>query len=328
MSGSCWYFKIVCSIGLTEPASHISRNLLWMLSWFPLHKHCPNVWLLKGQAFCSCRGLKHVFFWSNSSDADLAQAGFQIICKLLSCWGALALFLEFPSEETNVPGAAHRYRAMLGERKRGLFSGVASRAVAGMWPGRMRMKTPQGTPGGMNSPSQVRNQALRGQEESRSRGLVGSARGCRGLVELLLLSTPEAGQGLSSQIWLRPDWGCCEPTKINPSARCPSFTRHHVMCLHIMMGLSSWLQHEKFSQNRHCFSYAAYELWKVQHTTCLSIHFVCVTSHGKFGKFRQVNWQVPVVLEGMWEVFRWDNPGSGNDTACRTAKTQLSPIWP
>lgn len=42
------------------------------------------------------------------------------------------MFLEFPSEETNVPGAARRYRATLGERKRGLFSGVASRAVAGM----------------------------------------------------------------------------------------------------------------------------------------------------------------------------------------------------
>lgn len=146
MSGGCWYFKIVCSIGLTEPASHISRNLLWMLSWFPLHKHHPSVWLLKGQAFCSCRGLKHVFFWSNSSDADLAQAGSQIICKLLSCWGGLALFLELPSEETNVPGAARRYPAMLGERKRGIFSGVASRAAAGMWLGRMRMKTPQGTP--------------------------------------------------------------------------------------------------------------------------------------------------------------------------------------
>lgn len=67
---------------------------------------------------------------------------------------------------------------------------------------------------------------------------------------------------------------------------------HHVMCPHIMTGLSSWLQHKQFSPKRHCFFYAAYELWKVQ-------HFVCVTSHGKFGKVRHVNWQVPVVLEVM-----------------------------
>lgn len=78
------------SVGLPEPASHISRNPLcssmWMLSKFVIGERTGFLFLQRSET---------QIFWSNSRDTILAWADFQIIFKLLSCWEDRSHFRSF-----------------------------------------------------------------------------------------------------------------------------------------------------------------------------------------------------------------------------------------